>query len=132
MADAASTVCAVGSEHCGPQTRSTRVTAAPGTTAHLVPIRAHETDTRCSAEKPSVPKKLRSCRSRTSARQRLTCATAWSVILAAFEASIAPWALMTATDAVGQWHVNRTACSYRRRLAMEMPDGPAVDGAGTT
>jgi len=102
VAIAASTVQALGSEPCGSQIRSTWVTAAPGTIAQPIPTRAHDTDTLCSTEKPSVPKKSRPLRSSTRPRQRVTCAIARSVRLPAFEASISPWALTTATDDVGQ------------------------------
>lgn len=90
VAIAAAMVQAVGSEPCGSQIRSNRETAAPGTIAQPVPTRAQDTEILCSAEKPSVPKKSRSLRSRTSPRHRVTWATAWSVRLPAFEASMSP------------------------------------------
>ena len=95
---AASTVLAAGSKPSGSPIRNTRETASPGTTAQPVPARAQQTETLCSAEKPSVPKKSRPRRSRISARQRVSCPTVYWVRRSALDASMSPWALMTVTD----------------------------------
>ena len=98
IAIAASTVLTVGSKPCGSTIRSTRETASPDTTAQAMPARAQQTETLCSAEKPSVPKKSRPRRSRISPRQRIRCPSVYSVRASALDASVWPWALMTATD----------------------------------
>ena len=109
IAIAASTVLAAGSKPCGSPIRSTRETASLGTTAQPMPGSAQQTETLCSAEKPSVPKKSRSRRSRINPRQRIRCPTVYSVRVSALDASMCPWALMTATDDVSRPEANRVA-----------------------
>jgi hypothetical protein len=98
VAIAASTVLAAGSKLCGSPIRSTRETASLGTTAQPMPARAQHTETLCSAEKPSVPKKSRPRRSRINPRQRTRCRRVYSVTVSALDASMWPWAVMTAID----------------------------------
>jgi len=100
IAIAASTVLAAGSKPSGSPIRSTRETAALGTTAQPMPGSAQQTEILCSAEKPSVPKKSRSRRSSISPRQRIRCPRVYSVRVSALDASMCPWALMTVT---GVW-----------------------------
>ena len=76
LASAAPTVSTAGSDPWGSQIRSSRETAAPGTTTHPIPACALQTETLCSAEKPSVPKNSRSLRSRISPRQRTAVTSA--------------------------------------------------------
>src|ERR1700761_8423601 len=94
---AASTVLAAGSKPCGSPIRSTRETASLGTIAQPMPACAQQTETLCSAEKPSVPKKSRSRRSRINPRHCIRCPRVYSVRVSALDASMCPWALMTAT-----------------------------------
>lgn len=107
MAIAASTVLAAGSKPCGSTIRSTRETASPDTTAQAMSTRAQQTETLCSAEKPSVPKKSRSRRSRINPRQRIRCPSVYSVTVSALDASMWPSALMTATDDLSRRLANR-------------------------
>src|SRR3954470_21879204 len=58
-----------GSVRCGSQMLSTRETAGPGTTIQLTDARELRASMVCSAEKPAVPKKVTSLRSRTRLRQ---------------------------------------------------------------
>jgi hypothetical protein len=104
---AASTVPAAGSKPCGSPIRSTRQTASPGTTAQAMRARAQQTETLCSAEKPSVPKKSRPRRSRISPRQPIRCPSVYSVSVSALDASMSPRALMTATDDLSRRLANR-------------------------
>ena len=98
IAIAASTVLAAGSKPCGSPIRSTRETAALGTTAQPMPGSAQQTEILCSAEKPSVPKKSRPRRSMINPEQPLRCPRVYSVRVSALDASMSPRALMTATD----------------------------------
>ena len=104
---AASTVPAAGSKACGSPIRSTRQTASPGTTAQAMRARAQQTETLCSAEKPSVPKKSRPRRSRISPRQPIRCPSVYSVNVSALDASMSPRALMTASDDLSRRLANR-------------------------
>ena len=49
-------VAAIGRVESGSQIRSSRLTAALGTSTHSTPAPAHRTFSVCSAEKPAVPK----------------------------------------------------------------------------
>jgi hypothetical protein len=128
MAIAASSVLPAGSKPCGSPIRSTRETAAPDTTAQPVPARAQQTETLCSAEKPSVPKKSRSRRSRISPRQRTRCPNVYSVRVSALDASMPPWALMTTTDDLSRRLANR-AVRPSQGCARKPPFG-STEGAG--
>ena len=76
LASAAPTVSTAGSDPWGSQSRSSRETAAPGTTTHPLPSRAQHTEILCSAEKPSMPKNSRPLRSRINPLQRTAFASA--------------------------------------------------------
>jgi hypothetical protein len=112
----------------GRRSVSTRETASPDTTAQPMPARAQQTETLCSAEKPSVPKKSRSRRSRTSPRQRIRCPSVYSVRVSALDASMPPWALMTVTDDLSRRLANR---ALRPSQGWERkPTSGSTEGAG--
>src|ERR1700757_1811066 len=141
VAIAASTVFVTGSKPCGSPIRSTREAASPDTTAQPTPTRAQQTETLCSAEKPSVPKKSRLRRSRMTPRQRIKCLSAYSVTIPALDASIWPQALMTPTDDFSRRLASRrvrpssgwelkppSGGMYEGREFMVMPDSAVVTG----